>query len=295
MHLGSKIGFAAVALVLMNASIAGQEKSNVALSQRVTADFKSAPLSEVLKWLSSQGLSFVVKDGTLDGRLTIHIANQPLKDAADAIAKAMGGRWDRNGDVFTLKSGSDGLGMLRYEDFKVDGTPKTFTIPNIQDLPAFKFSFPDDNVWSEADKKAFKDQMLKFKQSLPNLKVWTDQDGKILERDLSKMKIDEKELKAFKDKMSEFKLSLPDVDKLKRLELDLSKVGDKSFIFKAEGIRELMKSLTKEQWEKHEKQGYLKPSDLSPDQIKMLGNDRDGEWTLSFTIDGKSLTIKSKG
>lgn len=60
-------------------------------------------------------------------------------------------------------------------------------------------------------------------------------------------------------------------------------------------ISELLESLTDEQKDKQEKQGYLTLSDLSAKQKAMLGSiPSDGNWTFSYSIDGRKLTIKSK-
>lgn len=78
------------------------------LQRRVTRSFTTAPLSEVLKWLSGEGVNFVANesDFTGDAKLTINIANQPIGDAMDAIADAFDARWTRHGNVYTLQRGS---------------------------------------------------------------------------------------------------------------------------------------------------------------------------------------------
>lgn len=59
-------------------------------------------------------------------------------------------------------------------------------------------------------------------------------------------------------------------------------------------LKTLMASISKAQWEKHDAQGYLKVSDLTPDQRKMLGiTSLDGEVSISISVDRKKLTIKS--
>ncbi len=63
--------------------------------------------------------------------------------------------------------------------------------------------------------------------------------------------------------------------------------------FESGQISKLMKSLTKEQLAIHEKKGYLTPADLNPDQRKMLPI-MDGDWNISFVVDGKMLKLKGK-
>ncbi len=60
-------------------------------------------------------------------------------------------------------------------------------------------------------------------------------------------------------------------------------------------IGELLGSLTASQKEKQEKQGYLTLADLTPKQRELLGSvPEEGNWTFSYSIDGKKLTIKNK-
>jgi hypothetical protein len=60
-------------------------------------------------------------------------------------------------------------------------------------------------------------------------------------------------------------------------------------------IAELLESLTPAQKEKQEKQGHLTLEDLTPAQREMLGGvPKEGNWTFSYSIDGKRLTIKAK-
>ncbi len=57
----------------------------------------------------------------------------------------------------------------------------------------------------------------------------------------------------------------------------------------------LMKSLSDKQWELHKKQGFLKFSDLTEEQSKIISHygKRAGSVTISVNIDGKTLTLKN--
>ncbi len=56
----------------------------------------------------------------------------------------------------------------------------------------------------------------------------------------------------------------------------------------------LLDSLTPAQLELSKKQGYLTPKDLTDAQKKLLGKQPEGDWMISVSMNGKSLTIKSK-
>lgn len=87
------------------------------------------------------------------------------------------------------------------------------------------------------------------------------------------------------------RFKVEDLPKLKELELARPFVLDSRRM----KIGELLDSLTDAQKAKQERQGYLTLTDLTPKQRAMLGNIPDsGDWTFSYSIDGKKLTIKSK-
>lgn len=57
-------------------------------------------------------------------------------------------------------------------------------------------------------------------------------------------------------------------------------------------LRELARSLTPRQRELHEKQGFLRIGDLTPDQMKLLGQ-LSGKFEITFRDGETSLTVKS--
>lgn len=113
MKTGWKWAVVAAAAMTLSAGVYTQvsaqteAKVKATLSKKVTKSFTNAKLDDVLDWLKSQGVSFVVRPGTLakDARVTINIVDQPLQDAVDAIADAFDAVWAREGQVFVLKSG----------------------------------------------------------------------------------------------------------------------------------------------------------------------------------------------
>ena len=92
------------------------------------------------------------------------------------------------------------------------------------------------------------------------------------------------------------KMKLEGLDKMKFEELK-GLQGVKPYVLDSKKMRivELIDSLSATQREKHEKQGYLTLEDLNPKQRAMLGDvPSDGNWTFSYSIEGKKLTIKNK-
>lgn len=64
---------------------------------------------------------------------------------------------------------------------------------------------------------------------------------------------------------------------------------------KLENIKKFVDSLTPAQKALADKQGYLRPEDLTKQQRELLGIGSDGDTDMSFQIDGKKIVIKSKG
>ena len=60
-------------------------------------------------------------------------------------------------------------------------------------------------------------------------------------------------------------------------------------------IRQLMESLTEEQRAKHELRGHLTLGDLTDAQREIVKDlPADGTWSISYSIDGQKITLKSK-
>lgn len=135
---------------------------------------------------------------------------------------------------------------------------------------------------SEKERKEFELEMKKLHDEM-----------KALPGEIKMFKLDGKELKgmsdaerkAFEKSMKDLKIELKDVH-------GLAKVPGAPVALKSANMKELMKSLTPDQKSKHERQGYLKLSDLSGAQKKMLGNP-SGNFTISVNMDGQKLTIKN--
>lgn len=70
--------------------------------------------------------------------------------------------------------------------------------------------------------------------------------------------------------------------------------GMKVLKIKMENIKKFVKSLTKEQKARAEKQGYLRPEDLTKEQRELLGvKEGDKDFDMNFNMDGDSIRIKS--
>jgi Na+-transporting NADH:ubiquinone oxidoreductase subunit NqrC len=72
---------------------------------------------------------------------------------------------------------------------------------------------------------------------------------------------------------------------------DARAIQEKMPVSRAEitDVKALMKSLTPAQRELQKSRGYLKSTDLTPAQLKMLPVSGTGDWSFTFTVDGEKL------
>lgn len=183
----------------------------------------------------------------------------------------------------------------------------------------FSFEVPTPPGLSDKDRKEFEQQMKKLREELKGLdvRIYTDMKG-LSETERKAM---DEALKNLKNHLSirDYRQMTPEEQKrfdeaMRKLEIDMRKLGDDfkvytvppmrpgqvkesaapraPLILKAASMDELLKSLTPDQKVKHEQQGFLKYSDLSGAQKKMLGSP-SGNFTISFNLDGRKLTIKN--
>lgn len=181
-------------------TLASQEtgqQHDARLDKTVTIHIEGT-VADVVKWLTDQGVSFVISDDNLSQKkLMINMVDQPLKDVVGAIADAMGGRWQKRGNVYAFQSagsfpfGSDNLpGMTMDGDMKLftpkgdgksfmfkgdDGKEHTFVIPKF-DGDQFKWLGEDGKGLDMVIPKMDGDKM-----------TWKDKDGKVHSFNMPKM------------------------------------------------------------------------------------------------------------
>jgi hypothetical protein len=280
-----------------------------ALQQRVSVKFENAPLAEVLKWLQTNGVSFVIDQDSIprDKRVTINIVNQPLDDVMEAIAAAFGGAWERHGSVYSF---NDRFRAFIAPGAAMEGIPKIH-MKELEELGPEMHKHLSDIMKNipEIDMKMLEGMgelkaipKIKLEQ-MPELK---DLDKKIREGVELKLKGLE-DLKGLDTKIhGDLELKLKNMEDLKGLEtkiragelegLDKKIRGEVELKMKElDKETKLMESLTPSQWEKHEKHGYLTPADLTPAQREILGDlPKNGNWSITYVIDGKKLSLRAK-
>ncbi|HMS53932.1 MAG TPA: hypothetical protein PKA27_00900 [Fimbriimonadaceae bacterium] len=317
MHWTAKVSLGTLALIAVSTSIANPtpqedvKPPSVALqAKRVSVNFKNATLQEVTDWLSSHGLSYVMKIEPGDARLTINIVDQPLKDAANAIAEAMGGRWVQSGNVFTFTKGSRNMVFTRGLELDEQGLAK------LKELKGLDEKALQEHLGKIKELRIDPKNFQGFTWEGKDMKPLDEKAMKELEQRLGKIKefkFDPKEMKGFKFEGKEFKpfdeKSMKEFnERMEKWSKEIGKDGkafvwdgkalegfkmDEGLALRMQDLDKLMESITKDQWALHEKQGHLKWSDLTPAQQKMMGNGKaDKNWSVSISKDGKTLNFK---
>lgn len=126
---------------------------------------------------------------------------------------------------------------------------------------------------SEEQRKAFEESMKIFKERMGEMK----KEGRFVIPPLDKQWFNSEE---FKKHMEEMNKNLGENMKVLQLKL--------------ENLKKFVASLTKEQKALAEKQGYLRPEDLTKEQRELLGIDGKGDVDMTFQTDGQKIVIKGK-
>lgn len=322
----------------LRAKVAAQSK----ISKRVSCSFENATVAEVLKWLSTQGQSFVADENVAASKrkVTVNIVEQPIDDVLDAIASGLNCKWEKKGDVLVLKN-SDVYSILAPT---ITDLPLRFDRPNDFTRIAPKIEMPTElprieSKWLTPEaQKQLKSEIEKAMQEAKKAVEEAHKSGKAekmtaedraqFEKEMVKAKAEiEKAMKELQKELKNErgfvlapnakewqKLKAEDLPKLKEFRTTIPKIqefkwNDKSalvmpkafsapnaklFVGTAD-VQALLKSLTKAQKDKAAKQGYLKPSDLTAAQRKLLGELPTGSnWSIIYNIDGQKVTIKGK-
>lgn len=232
-----------------------------------------------------------------------------VQKAIEEAHKAKGSKNDIAPKMFMFEHGK-ALSPQEMKQFELHmknlGDHIKVLTPNLRELEKMA-------PMTDKERRAFEESMKSLHQNL-----------KLMPKSIEGMKMSEKERKEFELEMKklqqemkalpgEIKMFKFEGDNLKGLcekemkALELELMGKEFGLkvippvpgspkapvaLKSSSMKELMKSLTPDQKAKHERQGYLKLSDLSGAQKKMLGSP-SGNFTISVNMDGQKLTIKN--
>jgi hypothetical protein len=224
----------------------------------VSCSFVDASAGDVLKWLSRQGVNFAgASDSMPKGKLSLNLKDVPLHEALEAIADVFDGNWNLRGKTLVFRAGRS-------------------------------FAFSTSNGPARASFGTRVDPKRPYQLMVPPAQ-FEMHDLKTNERAIKELaQLHERRETITKEELAKVHEEMKKVHELTRRKDGGAKVTD-------EDNAKLMKSLTDKQWDLHKKQGFLKFSDLTREQLKLIKADGpiDVNITISYSKDGKSLTLKN--
>lgn len=267
----------------------------------VSCSFVDASATDVLKWLSKQGVNFAgSSDSMPKGRLSLNLKNVPLHEALDAIGEVFGGYWSLRGKTLVFRAGRsyaiapDTVFARPPVDRAVDPKrPYSITVPGMPLIGTGGFgTMFDERAFSELAKlreipPMTQEERAKMQKELAAVREEMSKSLREVERvrevDVrgarAEMERARKEMEKSREEMTKAERSHREAS------AQLKDLGER--------MKKLMGSITPAQWDLQKKQGHLMFDDLTKEQQKMLAP--DGKFkgnTVHTTIDGKSLTVK---
>ncbi|MDX2064978.1 MAG: STN domain-containing protein [Fimbriimonadaceae bacterium] len=246
-------------------------------TKRVSAKFNQANARDIVNWLTSNGVNFVLDDDELPIKksISMNLVNQPLGEVLQAIGTALNGRFVRRGEIYVFRPGVD------PEAF--------FWAPGRS--PRLPSPMPPIPPLTKEQRKGLLDQ-----EGTQRFEFNREEFEKAF-KDFDKKFNSEEFRKAFKDFETKFDAEafgkqFKDLEF--RMESDFPRAFGVVPDVNGTNIDALLKSLTKAQKEKQAKQGYLTPEDLTAEQRRMLSKDLKGEYTIEIRRDGQVFRLQSR-
>ena len=284
---------------------------------KLTKTFENATAQNLVDWLKDQGVQIDASKLKIDpsARFTISLKDVDKTSAVRAIAGALGYWIDQDGGKYKVRAsddviviGPDGAKALGPDfekhiekafgpDFELK-IQKAFG-PDFE--KKFEKSFgPDFQKHMEEWGKQFAKEMEQWGAHMKEFKIEGMPDGSKVRMWSNGKELDPEQMKKMHEQIRKAMESMPkmpampDMPKLP----DMPKMPDmpktpRVLRIESQNWDKLLDSLTADQWAKQKTQGFLKPSDLTADQRKMVSiPDGDGNFTITISKDGKTLTIK---
>ncbi len=275
--------------------------------KKISTSFNDASLKDVLNFLHKQKVDFAVDPEQFkDRRVSLSLSDVPVSVALNAIASALNAHWDNVGGVKVLKKGAG---------FSTFSGGNTFVMPKGFDGKTFELKGLEGKNF---DFKSFdKEQSQEMKKAMDEVrKAMADQKFEFKGFDKAQSEEFQKAMEEARKSMADQKFEFKGLDKAqseqmqKAMEQARKAMANQKFDFKSldgkgwpkgafimngQNFGDLTKSITPAQKELQKKQGFLKISDLTPEQRKMAGISGDGKGTIEITISRDGETLKIKG
>lgn len=269
--------------------------------RRVSLRVSDASLKDVLSKLPK--VDYVVDADAFKGRrITLSLTDVTTTEALNAIASALDAHWESVGGVRVLKKGAglgfNGTGFRTFtvpsEEFQFFGDGKTQfrTMPRIEMKELFKDGkgFQGLSLEQEMDIQEALEEAQKHALEQPNLDEKT---RKAIEEAFKSQKESFRALQEANGlRGGAYEKARADIE-ARRKAIEQSRRSADSVGRNEVEVDDLLKSLTPAQKDLAKSQGYLKLSDLTPEQRKLTGHTGDGTFDLTITRDGQTLKIKN--
>ena len=264
---GSLVGLATLSLGYLGFTATQTAPAQApTLNTRVTASMNNASMDEVLQWLRKTGVNFVIDKSRApkDARLNLNIVDKPLRDVMDAVASAVGGSWQKHGDVYSLRQGmAFGTPAPEFFGERIDTLPPM----DLDELRAYRAEIAP-----------------KIGEELRHFK--TEIDPKMLE-ELKELQMDPKVFEHLK----ELEIEMPDFEGFVMPPMPEGAEGLKLRMLNEGQIKELIGSLTSKQKEIMKSKGHLTPGDLTPKQQEILKSMGGVHGMLRLKTDDGEISI----
>jgi len=293
----------------------------------VSVRFSNARLGTVLNWLEQKGVSFVVDESAIPGDKTVslNMVNQPLGDVVEAIGSALGGKFEKKGDIYTFRRANLADSIVRYQGQlappRIEALPRSEAKIYSRGLEAPKRIEVEklrrqnrDEFFKKFESKDFKPFdsetfVREFNRVFPKF----EKDVQVVPspefRKELEMKLGPEFQKQFRDgTIRQFRVNpgkvyvAPTVPRVQGLpgqpfsvvpgRPDLPKVRSIYRVDESD-FESLLKSLTSAQRDTLKSRGYLTPKDLTAKQRRYIGSSLKGKFEIKYTRDGDSITIKN--
>jgi hypothetical protein len=101
----------------------GTTSGATATQGKVTVQFRGVKASEVFSWLENRGVNFVVSQSEVakDTNISLNLQDVTLDAAVDAIARALGGHWEKENGIRIFKRGESPFRFYSGPDLTAGG------------------------------------------------------------------------------------------------------------------------------------------------------------------------------
>jgi len=194
-------------------------------SERISVSFRNATIREVLDYLKSQGVNFVVGEDQLnkEGHVNINVVNQPVEGLMQALAGAWNGRWERKNDIWVFHKGRDMFEGITDSGGAVFAPAQK--AGGWTEGGKFTPSEPFMNLQGQKMTQQQEEDLKKALQKMNDPKQW-EEFQKNWEKWTKDYENNAKEFeKAFKDKKFEYKFDSKQLEEMQKQAKEFSKNG----------------------------------------------------------------------